>query len=259
MISIKVKTLTNKLYNIKIEIPNIIQKIKHKISEIHDQKLDAYNYKIIHLGRVLEDDEILDNTYDNSLFIVMIVKKDNDATSDISPLKNPIRFATTEKVIYPAKKEIIEESSDDSEEEPEVKVPIAKPIVKQAVPMSDSDEEDDMPPLIPMPEPVPAIPSHIKFDSDDEVVLNEEAMNAIESEEEDSEDDDIHDEETDDEEEPLVNNAHLNAEMDGGNFSQSDIDNINEIVNMGFDYYEVLQMYSACGNNKATTIELLFG
>jgi hypothetical protein len=61
---------------------------------------------------------------------------------------------------------------------------------------------------------------------------------------------------------PLVNLSHnddvsYNTTMIG-NFSQKDIDNVNEIVEMGFDYYEVIQMYTASGKDKETAINLLF-
>ena len=39
-----------------------------------------------------------------------------------------------------------------------------------------------------------------------------------------------------------------------GQFTINEVDDINEIVNMGFDYYEVMQIYNACGKNKNEAI-----
>ena len=57
---------------------------------------------------------------------------------------------------------------------------------------------------------------------------------------------------------PSQTNQSFNVQM-VGQFSMKEVDDINEIVNMGFDYYEVIQIYTACGKNKEDAITLLLG
>ena len=44
-----------------------------------------------------------------------------------------------------------------------------------------------------------------------------------------------------------------------GNFTNKEIDEINELVNMGYDYFEVIQIYNAVGKNKEAAMNLLIG
>jgi len=255
MISIKVKTLTNKLYTIKVDISDVvlINEIKKKISEIHDQKLDSYNYKIIYLGRVLEDGYIIDNTFDNCLFILMVVRKDTGLgiTNYMDQLK------VSKKRPHHEVKGYLDDDDDKSDLKPDFKpISAGKKIVGpphlKKTP-SDSSELDEKEP-----------PSDEEL-SDEDYEDHEDYEEHEKHEKHPPSDEELSDEDYEEHEKHekhppqlAANNAQFNADMIG-DFSQVDIDNINEIVNMGADYYEVVQMYSACDKNKMNTIELLFG
>lgn len=87
MVLIKGKTLSHKIYEINVEPGMKLSEVKNKFSEVLDQKLIDHDYKIIHLGKVLEDDVEITSEYENKLFIIMCNKKkiENKQQNAIGP------------------------------------------------------------------------------------------------------------------------------------------------------------------------------
>ena len=75
MVHIKGKTLSHKVYELDINSGSTINDLKNKFSELIDHKIHEYEYKLIHLGKVISDDEVITDDYDNKLFIIMTTKR----------------------------------------------------------------------------------------------------------------------------------------------------------------------------------------
>lgn len=75
MVLIKGKTLNHKVYEINVDTDTKISIVKQKFSELLENKLNMYDYKIIHLGNSLDDDDVITEEHESKLFIIMTIKK----------------------------------------------------------------------------------------------------------------------------------------------------------------------------------------
>jgi hypothetical protein len=75
MVHIKAKTLTQKVYEVDINSGSTVLELKTELSKVMENKIIDHEYKIILLGKVLNDDEIINDDHESKLFIVMTTKK----------------------------------------------------------------------------------------------------------------------------------------------------------------------------------------
>lgn len=297
MVLIKGKTLSHKIYEINVEPETTISVVKEKFSEVLDTKLSMYDYKLIHLGRVMEDTDVITEEHDSKLFIIMTTKKKvEELKPEIKPTIKPIAPVTAPSPALMQNIPSFTWSTNITGNSVTV-APSVNNLLSSLLTLSGTQSQSTTHQSI-MNEinllnnilTNPAYSNQL-FGSNEilSILGNNQDIsnNLINSVTEHNEaDDDIVDgddnvEEEDDEGEvdednsmpphepstsaPVIptpavapsSDTSFNTQMIG-NFSQKDIDNINEIVEMGFDYYEVLQMYTASGKDKDAALNLLF-
>ncbi len=252
MVNIKVKTLTNKIYDIQVDENTVVSSLKEKVSEIHDNKQYDHEYKIIHLGKVLNDTDSIESSHEGKLFILMTTKK------KIEDVKKPVTPPLPPQSVLPSF--------------PPIQAMAPLPPIPSLPPL----------PSLPVIQPVQLNmgnlgnlqnPSMANALNDLNNILNNPAFAGIynpgvEGDEEADEEhiepvgdepDDVNEEENEAGNQPAPqSNQQFNSEM-VGNFTNKEVDEINELTNMGYDYYEVIQIYMAVGKNKDATMNLLIG
>jgi len=268
MVHIKGKTLSHKVYELDIDVGSTIADLKNKFSDLIDHKISEYEYKLIHLGKVINDDEIISDSYDNKLFIIMTTKR-------------------KENIPIPKQVEKLEEkesnnlsatfSSINLNNQPNNLALLGYLLNGQAPIMPLNNNMNNVNQLISQLGSMlnQNFDDNNDEDEDDEEhdnnnYNNEENVEDDNADEDDNNENDNEDQDEDEEKEEveenhinnniIVNNNINNQEYNKklvGNFNNEEIDEINELVTMGFDYYEVIQFYEASGKNKELAIELL--
>ena len=340
MVLIKVKTLTHKIHEINVNIGDKFSQVKEQISNVIDQKLIDHEYKIIHLGKIVNDDDEITQDHDQKLFILMCTKKKVEIKTSppLGPTgtsvgPNTISFAPPLGQNGPASPFTINIPTITSAVNMSQINPSSSALVTNLLShlgLSYSSIDVHNPSLL--MQTLNSIPSlnninnnaqinppsqmsmnnldntgnvslaqmnnlnnlinqfsniignHPELDEDededegegaiDEGIINEADIAANEDAEHngDHEDDDDGSEDTptpplnmiDASGSTITNtasnssNQNYNIQM-VGQFTMKEVDDINEIVNMGFDYYEVIQIYNACGKNKDDAVALLLG
>ncbi len=262
MVLLKGKTLTHQVCEINVDALTPISVVKQKFSEVLITKLNMYDYKIIHLGRVLDDDDVITDDHDSKLFIIMTTLKKTEDIKKENISENVTKYVFKENnIVAPPPTMNV------------TNLPTSPPSLATltlltsflgtninpnsgemvittnlVLPDEENDEEieDD------------------KYNSDIKEIKEDDDFDTESESDGDDDDDDIPNLDETNEVVPKVDdnpnneNNSFNKSL-VGNFSQSDVDIINEIVEMGFDYYDVIQMFTASGKDKETTVDLLFG
>ena len=290
MVLIRGKTLNHQVYEINVNINTKISIIKKKFSELLDNKLNMYDYKIIHLGNSLDDDDVITEEHESKLFIIMTIKKKpedikEDIKKDIkADIKADIKEELNQNFTFTMDNPPVNNNLNaDSSNHHILNFLNTILINNNSLPENNSNN---------------LFVNNFLNDPSNNAMLSNflngtpdnlfSALNILGSEnkdnedvnedvnEDDNEDDNDEDDKNDEgvngganEEEnktniptnsvvnPVQNNDELYNVAMIGNFSQTDTDNINEIVSMGFNYYEVIQYYTASGKNIDMTLELL--
>ena len=257
MVNIKVKTLTNKIYDIQVDENTVISTLKEKVSEIHDNKLNDHEYKIIHLGKVLNDTDSIESFHEGKLFILMTTKK------KIEDVKKP---ATPPLPTLPSIQAMVNLPPIPSL--PALpSLPVIQPVQLNMGNLGNlglSDNEQNLLNVL-LNGSLGNMqnPSMANALNDLNNILNDPAFAGIYQPNEDN--DEVDEDHVEPEEENAVEdnnqpalqtNQQFNSEM-VGNFTNKEVDEINEITNMCYDYYEVIQIYMAVGKNKEAAMNLL--
>jgi hypothetical protein len=294
MVLIKGKTLNHKIHEINVDPETKISTVKEKFSEVLENKLNMYDYKLIHLGKVLNDDDVITEEHDSKLFIIMTTKKKPEdikpvqaepapagaaaasnlntkftfkstSTSTITngPAHNPPQTISSNVSLSGSGQNIANllnsMLSNNQSMTGEMALLSALFSNPNLLGLSGLDPSNNL---------LSAL-SNLGVENDEDDEVDHEGDHEGDNEEDNHDEDEHHDNENEEEDHdnedniptPVLN-AHNNDTSFNttmiGNFSQKDIDNVNEIVEMGFDYYEVIQMYTASGKDKETAINLLF-
>ena len=101
MVLIKVKTLSHKIYDINVDENTLISIVKEKVSDVHESKLNDHEYKLIHLGKVLNDNDTIDNSHENKLFILMTTKKKSEEVKKPSTPPLPQSLQSLQSLQFP--------------------------------------------------------------------------------------------------------------------------------------------------------------
>jgi hypothetical protein len=256
MVLIKVKTLSHKIYEINIDEGATFKNLKDKISEVHDQKIINHEYKIIHLGKAVNDDDEITNEYNQKLFIVMCTKKkvevqevpENKPSTQINipTITNSVNISQ----INPSSNEIVSNLINQFSLSPS-SIFNGGDLIHSLNTIQPDQMNMNNGNISQMNNLINQLTNILNISQS-----NINTMADIPGEEIDNgEDDDNSDVAVPP---PSHVNESFNVEMIG-QFSIKEVDDINEIVNMGFDYYEVIQIYNACGKNKEDVITMLLG
>jgi hypothetical protein len=258
MVLIKVKTLSHKIYEINIDEGTTFKSLKDKISEVHDQKIINHEYKIIHLGKAVNDDDEITKEYDQKLFIVMCTKKKVEVEIQEVLKNKPSTQINIPTITNSVNISQINPSSND----------IVNNLINQfSISPSSIFNGND---LIQSLNIVPPVQANMNNENASISQMNNinnlvnqlnNILNVTEPNINPGEDDEEGEEGGEDDVSmpPLSPiNQSFNVKMIG-EFTIKEVDDINEIVNMGFDYYEVIQIYTACGKNKEDVINMLLG
>ena len=292
MVLIKGKTLNHKVYEINVDTETKISIVKQKFSELLENKLNMYDYKIIHLGNSLDDDDVITEEHESKLFIIMTIKKNpEDIKHEIKEdIKQNFTFTMDNP---PINNNLNNNLNNDSSNQHILNFLNTVLINNNSLPGNNLNN---------------IFVNNFLNDPSNNAMLSNflhgpseglfSALNILGSENKDEDDEDNEDNEDEDDKEdkddkddnngeanngeandanqvnavieenktnilpnPVVNPVQNNDELYNiamiGNFSQTDTDNINEIVGMGFNYYEVIQYYTASGKDLNMTLELL--
>ena len=295
MVLIKGKTLNHKVYEINVDTDTKISIVKQKFSELLENKLNMYDYKIIHLGNSLDDDDVITEEHESKLFIIMTIKKkpeDIDIKEE-SKQESKQNFTFTmdnPSMLFGQNPAINNNINADSSNQHILNFLNTVLINNNSLPGNNLNN---------------IFVNNFLNDPSNNAMLSNflhgppeslfSALNMLGSENKDDDDDDDDDDNDDNDKDdkddnngeanngeandanqvnavieenktnilpnPVVNPVQNNDELYNvamiGNFSQTDTDNINEIVGMGFNYYEVIQFYTASGKDINMTLELL--
>ncbi len=227
MVNIKAKTLTQKVYEVSINSGSSVLELKNELSKVMDNKIHEYDYKLILLGKVLDDTEVINDDHESKLFIIMTTKK---------------------KVI----------------EQPKVEEPkAAEP------PVQENNLEMNVNNLNLVNTLMNQLNGQLggQLNGQDNMLTNmlvniinnlNVNNNQLDENEDEEEEENEDNENNDDEEDNQPVNNNFNSAMIG-DFTDNQVDEVNELVSMGFDYMEVFQMYLATGKNKEATLNILLG
>jgi hypothetical protein len=261
MVNIKVKTLTNKIYDIQVDENTLVSSLKEKVSEVHDNKQYDHEYKIIHLGKVLNDTDSIESFHEGKLFILMTTKKKIEDVK--KPATPPLpSFPPIQSMVHlPPIPSLPALSS----------LPVIQPVQLNMGNLGNlglSDNEQNLLNVL-LNGSLGNLqnPSMANALNDLNNILNNPEFAGIYQPNEDNDEVDEDHVEPDGENEEenavednnqpaLQTNQQFNSEM-VGNFTNKEVDEINEITNMGYDYYEVIQIYMAVGKNKEAAMNLL--
>ncbi len=255
MVLIKVKTLSHKIYDINVDENALISIVKEKISDVHESKLNDHEYKLIHLGKVLNDNDIINNSHEGKLFILMTTKKKTEEIKKPTtpPLPVPVQLPQIQPIAQiPALPSL-------SSLPPIPHFPVIQPQMNlgNLANLGLSNQEQDLLNILINPQMNQASgndainnlvnqlnnllinPSfqYPEEGEDDEDHVEEVDGNAPENDNADNHDNGEHNEAA----QVPQTNQQFNVEM-VGNFTNKEIDEINELVNMGYDYFEVIQI-----------------
>ncbi len=245
---IKGKTFNHKVYELNIDENLTIKEIKNKFSEVLDNKIIDYDYKIIHLGRFLEDDAIISKDYDSKLFIIMTTKKNTinniDKNQELPTLKQNNSTSIFDLVDkYLNNKDIELDKNYHEEDDKEDDADLEADDEEADDEHLEADDEEAYDENLPISQ---------QYHDDNQWDWNNPGDAYIENDNNVDNDDDN----DDDENLPVLQPNNNNNELIG-NYNYQEIDDINNITAMGFDYYEVLQIYNASGKNKELAINIL--
>ncbi len=273
MVNIKVKTLTNKIYDIQVDENTVVSSLKEKVSEIHDNKQYDHEYKIIHLGKVLNDTDSIESSHEGKLFILMTTKK------KIEDVKKPVTPPLPPQSVLPSFPPIqaMAPLPPIPSLPPLPSLPVIQPVQLNMGNLGNlglsNNEQNLLNVLLNGSLGNLQNPSMANALNDLNNILNNPAFAGIynpgvEGDEEADEEhiepvgdepDDVNEEENEAGNQPAPqSNQQFNSEM-VGNFTNKEVDEINELTNMGYDYYEVIQIYMAVGKNKEAAMNLLIG
>ncbi len=225
MVHIKAKTLTQKVYEVDVNSGSTVLELKNELSKVMENKIIDHEYKIILLGKVLNDDEIINDEHESKLFIVMTTKKKVEEKPVVKPEIQP--QINQNNIVQP---QLPQENQD-----------ILNNIVNNLINQLHNQGGNQL--INEFMQQINNFP--VDDDSEDEENNDEQEEN-------------VNQEDNDEEDNVNPDNNQFNANMIG-EFSNNEVDEVNDLVSMGFDYVEVFQMYVATGKNKEATLNILLG
>jgi hypothetical protein len=251
MVHIKAKTLSQKVYEVDINSGSSVLELKNELSKVMENKIIDNEYKIILLGKVLNDDEIINDEHESKLFIVMTTKKKVEEKPVLPknlPQQLPQQLPQIQQIQQLPQ---IQQLQEQLQQLPQENQDILNNLVNNLMNQIQGN-----------PELLNNVMHQLNFPIDDD---SENEDNDNEEEDNDNVNDNYNynynynEEEMPDDnanEGEVPDNQQFNAAMIG-EFSNNEVAEVNEIVSMGFDYVEVFQMYIATGKNKEATLNIL--
>jgi hypothetical protein len=259
MVHIKAKTLSQKVYEVDINSGSSVLELKNELSKVMENKIIDNEYKIILLGKVLNDDEIINDEHESKLFIVMTTKKKVEEKPVLPknlPQQLPQQLPQIQQIQQIQQLPQIQQLQEQLQQLPQENQDILNNLVNNLMNQIQGN-----------PELLNNVMHQLNFpidddseneDNDNEEEDNDNVNDNYNYNEEEMPDDNANEGEVPDNanEGEVPDNQQFNAAMIG-EFSNNEVAEVNEIVSMGFDYVEVFQMYIATGKNKEATLNIL--